>query len=172
MGCGHQCRNKCFENCTPFSKCQEKVNKHLLCGHIALVPCSVNVTGFSCPIQCTKPLDCDHPCKGKCGSCSSGRLHIACQQKCDRTLACGHICLFPCTSNCPPCTQKCNNYCYHSKCPKMCYEPCVPCREPCQWKCKHFKCTTKCGDICDRPKCDTPCQNVLKCGSSMYWVVW
>ena len=164
VGCGHCCQNMCYENCTPCSKCQEKVNKRLLCGHTALVSCSVKVTDFSCPIPCMKPLDCDHPCKGKCGSCSNGRLHIACQQKCDRTLSCGHICLFPCTSNCPPCTQKCNNYCYHSKCPKMCYEPCVPCREPCQWKCKHFKCRMKCGDICDRPKCDAPCQNILKCG--------
>ena len=164
VGCGHRCQNKCSENCTQYSKCQEKVNKHLLCGHTAPAPCSVNVNDFSCPIPCKKPLDCYHPCKGTCGSCSNGRLHIACQQKCDRTLACGHICMFPCTSNCPPCTQKCNNYCYHSKCPKMCYEPCVPCREPCQWKCKHFECTAKCGDICNRPKCNAPCQNVLKCG--------
>ena len=164
VGCGHHCQNKCSENCTPYSKCQEKVIKPLLCGHTAPVSCSVNVIDFSCPIPCMKPLDCYHPCKGTCGSCSNGRLHIACQQKCDRTLACGHICLFPCTSNCPPCTQKCNNYCYHSKCPKMCYEPCVPCREPCQWKCKHFKCTAKCGDICNRPKCNVSCQNILRCG--------
>ena len=163
-GCNHQCQNKCHEPCTPPEKCSKIVLKVLPCGHETGVPCSVSEDEFPCTSPCKMQLDCDHECNGTCGLCNRGRLHRACQKNCDRTLSCGHICRFPCTSTCPPCTQPCRNYCFHSKCPKMCYEPCAPCNEPCQWKCIHYHCTSKCGQPCNRPRCNAPCTKLLQCG--------
>ena len=160
--CYHKCQNKCFEECTKL--CKEIVTKQLPCGHKAPTECWKDVASVDCPVPCGKSMECGHDCKGTCGKCSMGRLHVACVKKCNRSLACGHICKFPCPSFCPPCTQKCQNYCYHSRCPKKCYEPCVPCREPCLWKCKHYKCTATCGEMCSRPPCNAPCDKVLPCG--------
>ena len=164
IGCNHQCQNKCFEDCTPTRICQAKVDKKLPCGHVVPTKCSIPVSSLQCPIPCNKILDCLHDCAGTCGKCNMGRLHIPCKHKCDRPLSCGHICKFPCTANCPPCTEQCKNYCFHSRCPKKCYEPCVPCREPCKWQCRHFRCNATCGEMCDRPPCEVPCKENLPCG--------
>jgi hypothetical protein len=162
--CGHRCQRKCYETCTPVEKCTTKVNKQLPCGHQSHVPCNVNESDFKCEVPCDKLLDCGHRCVGSCSKCFQGRLHMACQEKCERVLACGHLCQFPCTPNCPPCMEKCNNYCNHSQCPKLCYEPCVPCREPCEWSCPHNKCTAKCGEPCKKEKCYVACTKLLPCG--------
>ena len=164
IACGHRCWKKCHEPCGSPNACRQNVNKNLPCDHNVRVPCNVNENQFQCTVPCEKTLDCGHKCNGTCGKCCQGRLHVACSKKCNRNLACGHLCSFPCTSSCPPCRQKCNNYCHHSHCPKLCYEPCAPCREPCQWKCRHYVCTAKCGEPCNRPRCDHPCTKALECG--------
>jgi hypothetical protein len=38
-------------------------------------------------------LACKHKCKGTCGDCRTGQLHIPCQQKCERELICSHVSL-------------------------------------------------------------------------------
>ncbi|XP_022092111.1 NFX1-type zinc finger-containing protein 1-like [Acanthaster planci] len=77
---------------------------------------------------------------------------------------CGHQCTALCTRECPPCAQKCQNQCVHSKCPNRCGDPCTPCQEPCPWRCPHYRCRKKCSEACDRPPCNRPCPARLRCG--------
>ena len=162
LPCGHQCRNTCSDSCT--TKCQEKVKKLLPCEHWLTVSCFEEPSSLPCPEKCKEVLECGDVCSGTCGKCQRGRLHVKCLQKCGRDLVCGHPCKYPCASICPPCEMPCNNYCFHSKCPKKCYEPCDTCMEPCKWVCRHHKCTKPCGVLCNRPPCDHPCTKILKCG--------
>lgn len=163
LPCGHQCQNTCSVPCNV--RCMEKIKKLLPCGHTVSVSCSESPVLAICPVTCGEKLECGDMCSGTCGKCERGRLHVKCEQRCGRDLVCGHPCSYPCASICPPCEKHCNNYCFHSKCPKKCYELCTPCMEQCEWKCPHFKCTKPCGELCNRPPCDLPCRKVLKkCG--------
>lgn len=164
-GCGHKCQNKCWQPCTRPDACSALITRRLACSHTVKVQCSAD-SAVVCTEPCRKILDkCQHQCRGTCGTCSLGRLHVKCNEKCERQLNCGHTCKFPCPDYCPPCSEPCRNYCYHSKCPKKCYEPCVPCREPCKWECEHYKCMAACGEMCTRPPCNRACEKRLKkCG--------
>ena len=162
LKCGHFCQNVCSAPCS--SKCHVHIDKMLSCGHNANVPCYTKPEEIKCSEPCGEILQCEHQCKGTCGSCYQGRLHIQCSSDCGRDLVCGHICTFPCRAECPPCLNNCKNYCKHSKCPKKCYEPCVPCAEPCDWSCEHLNCTKQCGEICNRPPCNEACLKYLPCG--------
>ena len=162
LQCGHPCQRLCFQPCDHH--CSVEVEKTLPCGHRMIVACHKSIDTVMCLVPCRALLQCEHKCKGTCGCCQQGRLHIHCQSECGRTVVCGHICNSPCAAECPPCTQQCSNYCPHSKCPKLCYEPCDPCAEPCNWNCPHLQCTKKCGELCNRPRCNQPCQKRLKCG--------
>ena len=192
LPCGHNCQQKCWEckvHCPPCTEivikkikhcghdvpivchqdpskvlCQVKVSKELPCGHFREIPCHLDVQKAVCREPCSTLLDCGHYCSGECGRCNKGRLHISCRSKCKRVQVCGHLCNFPCTPNCPPCMEECNNYCVHSRCKRKCYQRCVPCSEPCEWKCEHLKCNRRCGEECDRPPCDEPCKKILGCG--------
>ena len=161
LTCGHFCTEKCGAPCTP--QCKERIIKDLPCGHRVRVSCYRPLSSIVCSKSCEEILLCEHPCAGTCSECHMGRLHKSCQSPCGRTLPCGHSCDFPCTKECPSCTQLCGNYCNHSRCIKKCGEPCVPCMEDCQWRCQHFRCTKKCGEMCDRPRCNHPCTKHLKC---------
>ena len=158
--CGHLCQETCSQVCT--TNCNARVLKYLSCGHEVVDVCYRTPDDITCTEPCSTKLDCGHPCSGTCAQCHSGRLHVQCSAPCNRTLPCGHICNFPCTSNCPPCSQPCTNYCTHSKCPKLCHESCNSCTEECPWQCEHFKCTKRCGELCDRLPCDMPCTKLLK----------
>ena len=162
LPCGHTCQKRCSEPCVV--KCPVKTGRTLGCGHDQKVPCWIAPSDYKCQEQCVTLLECGHPCPGTCSKCAGGRLHQPCSHPCERNLACGHMCKFPCTNACPPCEQRCRNYCNHSKCPKKCKEPCAPCMEQCQWQCEHHRCHKKCGDMCDRPRCDQPCKKKIKCG--------
>ena len=162
LPCGHRCPNTCSVACT--THCKKVVKKKLPCEHEVEVHCFEKVDSVVCPVECDAMLECDDKCSGSCGKCQRGRLHIKCRERCGRDLVCGHPCKYPCASICPPCEEKCGNYCYHSKCPKKCYEPCNPCMEPCRWSCPHFRCTKPCGELCNRPPCNIPCRKKLKCG--------
>ncbi|XP_077993299.1 NFX1-type zinc finger-containing protein 1-like [Glandiceps talaboti] len=162
LSCGHRCKNKCGEPCMSTDQCQEVViRSDWLCGHKVKVKCSDGPE--NCPYPCKVVLKCEHKCKGTCGKCRNGRLHLQCRKKCGRVLVCGHTCEDLCSKNCPPCKRKCENRCTHSKCPKDCGEVCKPCKEACEWSCKHHVCRKRCGQICVRPVCNEPCDKLLRC---------
>ncbi|XP_011410018.1 PREDICTED: NFX1-type zinc finger-containing protein 1-like [Amphimedon queenslandica] len=166
LECGHRCKRRCGEKCTNY-QCPELVMKMLPCGHEAQTECFHEPEDYmrQCKIPCHVELACGHLCQGKCGSCNQGRLHIPCKEKCTRILLCGHQCSSRnCASDCPPCQLKCPSSCIHGPCGHKCDSRCIPCAEPCEWQCPHHKCTKRCGDICDRPRCDEPCQLKLQCG--------
>ncbi|MCL4135375.1 UNVERIFIED_CONTAM: hypothetical protein GTU68_058133 [Idotea baltica] len=119
--------------------------------------------GEYCAATCGMTLECSHPCTGKCGECFNGRLHLNCSSKCEKALVCGHICKSPCSTECPPCQDKCFWKCAHSKCEKKCGVPCINCKEKCLRRCLHRYCKAKCGDKCSGKPCALPCLKRLKC---------
>uniref|UniRef100_A0AC34GMY9 Uncharacterized protein n=1 Tax=Panagrolaimus sp. ES5 TaxID=591445 RepID=A0AC34GMY9_9BILA len=126
--------------------------------------------------------DCEHLCKGSCGKCRNGRLHISCTKECNKILFCGHECQSKCSKVCPPCSRPCETACGHNQCGKLpvpgeqakpvrstvnskknkkgdgrkCGEPCPPCAEDCLNHCEHRKCENKCGDACSVQPCNEP----------------
>ena len=161
--CGHRCQDRCSAPCT--EQCMEIVKKtDLSCGHENTMACCA--TQKDCKVPCSTLLECEHPCAGKCGECIQGRVHVKCAKKCNRNLICSHQCKSSCTKDCPPCTEKCPRKCYHSKCDHQCGKICIPCNEPCGWECEHYKCTERCSDMCDRPRCNQPCNRKLTCGNA------
>ncbi|XP_003387579.1 PREDICTED: NFX1-type zinc finger-containing protein 1-like [Amphimedon queenslandica] len=166
LECGHRCKRRCGEKCTNY-QCRELVMKMLPCGHEAQTECFREPKDYMrrCKIPCNVELACGHLCRGTCGECNQGRLHIPCKEKCTRILLCGHKCSSNnCASDCPPCRLNCPSSCIHGPCGHKCTSSCIPCAEPCEWQCPHHKCTKICGDICDRPRCNEPCQLKLQCG--------
>ncbi|XP_049773523.1 NFX1-type zinc finger-containing protein 1-like [Schistocerca cancellata] len=173
LPCGHRCKSMCCNPCT--SQCEELVPSRIrpACGHAVEIPCylrSKELSPYStkllsrCEMPCRKVLQCEHVCEGTCGACHQGRLHLPCQQKCGRVQICGHSCNVDCAKNCPPCNQKCEYRCRHSRCSLRCGVPCTPCREPCEWRCEHSRCTKLCYELCNRSPCYEPCEKKLKCG--------
>ena len=135
------------------------------CGHLIKTACNGQRGEWPCNRPCDVTLDCGHVCKGTCGSCWSGRVHVACKEKCGRALpGCGHKCRLPCGTECLPCQEKsCGTSCRHSNCKQPCGTPCPPCSEACPWKsCRHQECDALCHQPC--PPCTQPCGKKLKCG--------
>uniref|UniRef100_A0A8C8S3M7 Zinc finger NFX1-type containing 1 n=1 Tax=Pelusios castaneus TaxID=367368 RepID=A0A8C8S3M7_9SAUR len=167
LKCGHRCSMCCGKECSV--KCLEMVMVTLKCGHSQQVKCWISVEmkhgmPVKCKTKCTVPLDCGHVCPGSCHTCFEGRFHEHCKSPCKRFLICSHKCQQPCTRECPPCQQACQNHCIHSQCKKKCGEMCISCVEPCEWRCQHYLCTKLCCEPCNRPRCDVPCTKVLRCG--------
>ena len=159
--CGHRCQKRCGEPCT--QKCQTLVKKsEWPCRHDVRVACCT--TPEDCPVRCSAQLECGHQCSGTCGECRMGRIHKRCRSKCGRLLVCSHECQDSCIKACPPCSRNCENRCNHSHCKNTCGEPCVPCCEMCGWECRHYKCSNLCGELCDRPRCNEPCNRIMVCG--------
>ena len=61
--CGHQCQNKCFEECTV--RCTVFTKKTWPCGHKNKAECHVNPLQTPCVAPCGVTLKCEHPCAGK-----------------------------------------------------------------------------------------------------------
>ncbi|XP_032369209.1 NFX1-type zinc finger-containing protein 1 isoform X2 [Etheostoma spectabile] len=164
LPCGHPCDSFCGEPCT--KRCMVKVTLKLKCGHSQQDACfyQTYTEQPECRTPCQKQLKCGHACHGTCGKCFQGRFHYPCLHKCDRLLICSHKCREPCTRDCPPCQEPCENCCVHSKCMKPCGQPCAPCIEPCAWQCPHQSCSKLCYEPCDRPPCTQPCAKTLDCG--------
>uniref|UniRef100_A0A914Q6X0 RZ-type domain-containing protein n=1 Tax=Panagrolaimus davidi TaxID=227884 RepID=A0A914Q6X0_9BILA len=187
--CGHIVSMKCGDNITPV-KCNAAVTKIWpLCKHSVETFCSSNVTALPCPYPCNMVLpDCEHLCKGTCGKCRNGRLHIPCSESCNKIFLCEHKCETKCSKICPPCSKPCETECGHSQCGnqsikgeqkkktrklynqkkgqqngRRCGEPCPPCMEDCLNQCKHRQCSKKCGDPCDVEPCFEPCTKLLPC---------
>ena len=127
LPCGHLCPGQCWEECTSF-QCLKIVKREFNCGHEIEKPCWELSTSYRCEEPCRAILECEHPCVGNCSECKQGRMHVPCEANCERIRVCLHLCQEPCTKNCPPCPEKCENRCIHSRCPKECMEPCTPCR--------------------------------------------
>ncbi|KAJ6643913.1 NFX1-type zinc finger-containing protein 1, partial [Pseudolycoriella hygida] len=166
--CGHKCKNICVVICEA-APCNEKVVVRSPCGHIVTVNCSDAKINSKLLDACTEPcgveLECGHLCKGSCGRCKLGRLHVSCNEKCTKTLVCGHPCTENCSIECPPCKKKCTNSCVHSACSFRCGDPCPPCMEKCTWCCEHLECSKLCCEPCDRELCEHPNTNLIKkCG--------
>ncbi|GIY05617.1 NFX1-type zinc finger-containing protein 1 [Caerostris extrusa] len=164
--CGHGCRAKCGESCS--IECNEMVEvQSKVCGHNLRIKCSKSedIASLlkSCKEACGVKLPCGHICTGTCSNCFQGRLHVACRKACERTLTCGHTCKSVCHLSCPPCVEKCENWCSHGKCNKECCDPCEKCTEPCGWICPHKSCTRLCWEPCNRTACEKPCPKTLKC---------
>lgn len=164
--CGHGCSKHCGEKCEV--DCRKEVSAQLKCGHTQTIRCwekrdlesGIHVR---CKHPCRASLSCGHQCSGSCDGCFQGRFHMGCTHPCKATLVCSHECSQPCTRDCPPCSNICQNRCIHSQCKKTCGERCVPCKEPCFWSCEHYQCSRLCSEPCDRPPCNIPCKKQLKC---------
>uniref|UniRef100_A0AC35GUL3 RZ-type domain-containing protein n=1 Tax=Panagrolaimus sp. PS1159 TaxID=55785 RepID=A0AC35GUL3_9BILA len=216
LPCGHPCKERCGSECTKFCKeiverqlpecghtvamkCGEKITsikcntavikKWPLCKHSVETFCSSNVTALPCPHPCNMVLpECEHLCKGTCGKCRNGRLHIPCSENCNKIFLCEHKCETKCSKVCPPCSKPCETECGHSQCGnqsikgeqkkktrklfykkkgqqngRLCGEPCPPCMEECLNQCEHRQCSKKCGDPCDVEPCFEPCMKLLPC---------
>ncbi|XP_064088896.1 NFX1-type zinc finger-containing protein 1-like isoform X2 [Macrobrachium nipponense] len=170
LPCGHKCQMRCKDPCS--TQCMARVPSNYKCprGHVIKLPCHLldKVTEEESSVYCSEPcgavLDCDHQCKGHCGACLQGRLHMACMEKCERPLVCGHICKADCSSACPPCQAACPIKCTHSRCSKKCGDLCNLCQEKCCRACNHQKCGNICGEKCSGKLCELPCPRKLKCG--------
>ena len=161
--CGHQCTELCGEKCTEY--CTEEVDRKCPRGHELKVACHIKKPeeySQFCTTLCNQELLCGDLCQALCGHCNQGRIHMPCKNNCKRPLFCGHECNKMCGQTCQ-CSDECSVKCPHFKCKHPCKEKCIPCNEPCKWKCKHFKCTKLCSETCDRPKCDKPCNTLLRC---------
>lgn len=77
--CGHKCRSICGAFCEGM-RCQEMVVAMSPCGHVVNVMCSDSANDLkllnACPEPCNVELKCGHLCKGSCGRCKYGRLHV------------------------------------------------------------------------------------------------
>lgn len=77
--CGHKCKSICSENCES-KPCLQEVQAISPCSHNVIVACSesknVHTLLNACPEPCSMELLCGHLCKGSCGQCKMGRLHI------------------------------------------------------------------------------------------------
>eukprot|EP00347_Sterkiella_histriomuscorum_P002994 403366003 len=166
--CGHNCQKYCHVDCSQ-QKCGVNVLKRLPCGHEMELKCYqtpedfVANDRFGCPKKCDVLLDCGHPCKETCGSCTKNIFHKTCEVKLDKAYQCGHVKSQFCGTLSVLCQQKCENKCIHNHCPKKCYEPCDLCLEPCLIQCEHSKCGKKCSQPCNKELCIQRCDLILEC---------
>ena len=161
LNCGHVFEGLCYkkdEKCKVLS-----VKKFPGCGHQIKLPCHEDIPA-QCAEKCNATLLCGHQCSGNCSECHQGRLHKPCAYHMS-PLPCGHPSPEICTSIAfPLCQYKCTHSCAHRKvCTHDCGKPCNPCKERCSWNCPHFKCTKKCYEMCNRPRCNHPCKQILQC---------
>ena len=165
--CGHNKKNvKCCDKIEEL-KCYKEIEKTLLCGHKQKVKCCDKIYEIACNKKCDEILPCGHKCKGTCNDCLKGTLHKKCEEICGRNLCCGHICKQKCSSECL-CEENCNNVCQHGYCDEKCCDICIPCTYPCEIKCIHSKCTKECGELCDRKPCNKRCSKLMKCKHQCY----
>lgn len=77
--CGHKCKGRCSELCDNTA-CNVMVNVKSPCEHTVSIECSNANNKLklldACTETCNVELKCGHLCKGSCGRCKYGRLHI------------------------------------------------------------------------------------------------
>ena len=180
LPCGHKrTRVKCYEaqNTTRII-CFERIQKQVPgCGHDVSIMCGKSTTSetFKCPATCGTLLPCGHACQKPCNSCRPKKqdvqamlYHAICSTACGHPyINCNHECQARCHGNmpCPPCSQKCDIACGHSRCAKQCQEPCAPCAEICAVGCLHRgQCRLPCAVPCSILPCSLRCDRLLTCG--------
>ncbi|GFO32608.1 nfx1-type Zinc finger-containing protein 1-like [Plakobranchus ocellatus] len=165
--CEHQCSGQCG-HCKLNSKhqlCKRRVHYMWPCGHLEQVRCHQKPDLFPCPHPCEAVLECGHKCRGTCGYCLQGKVHIACGSKCGKMLPCGHFCSNYCSAPCTPCSKPCPGECRHRTCKSLkanCCHICIPCGENCKRGCKCNKCPKLCSETCSIKPCDKPCTKHMK----------
>ena len=180
LSCGHNCREICGNKCT--RSCMVPCKKTLPCEHEKWMPCFKDpVVHSQCDRNCTKVLDCGHPCSNRCTDpcecnteievelecghrkwllCRMKNSPPKCTERCKRELGCGHICPGICYEDCR--IKKCETTVYkslpcgHQKrvlCPK---DPRTAfCSAPCQ---RQLGCGHRCSSVCSRPCQEVQCQ--------------
>eukprot|EP00057_Strongylocentrotus_purpuratus_P023775 XP_011678249.1 PREDICTED: NFX1-type zinc finger-containing protein 1 isoform X2 [Strongylocentrotus purpuratus] len=172
---GHKCTRNCSEPCE--TKCREKMEKQLSCGHFQRLPCLLSPSHATCRDKCERLLSCGHKCTGICGDPCKKEICVekttksnwpckhtvevrccdgpeSCPEPCNFALACGH----PCSGTCGKCRrgrlhvvcqQPCGRtlVCGHS-CESNCAAQCPPCTKQCQNRCQHSECRKFCGEAC------------------------
>lgn len=77
--CGHKCKGTCSQICDELI-CTRKVEAKSRCMHTVVIGCSDSENDSkllkACNAPCAAILECGHTCKGSCGQCQFGRLHI------------------------------------------------------------------------------------------------
>lgn len=181
---GHSCPKKCHEDC---DKCLQMVTKkYSICGHENKIPCCVDPASIPCDVQCTRKLQCGHPCTLKCGQSCDDDLckvmiknmhpqcrHITniecykkdqfiCRKKCTESLECGHQCQGDCHA-CSngrlhvPCKERCKRKLVCGHdCSDFCWNPCPPCSKRCERGCVHKR--NDCSHLC-KNMCE-PCEKM------------
>jgi hypothetical protein len=167
LNCGHICNLKCFEKCD--SQPCRKIIKFNICEHISEIECNKfeNKYQIICQQKCNKILSCGHPCRGTCGKCLQGTLHIGCEGKCNKNLLCGHRCNLHCDLECV-CTEQYHKICEHTPNNIKCGDKNYICQEQCNIGCKHNKCPRKCGQLCYIKPCNERCNSTMNCGHQCY----
>ena len=98
VGCTHECRNLCFEDC---GLCLKKVRKlRSDCGHTNSVSCYVEANSIVCSSKCGSAMVCGHTCSSACSPSGHDPLRHLCLVPCDRTPLCGHKCKKRCHEQC------------------------------------------------------------------------
>ena len=215
--CGHEQRILCSIDPEDFS-CRMKCEKILPCGHNCPKECGQECTSNfnyvksfplgrpkfwqfykdsmvynQCNENCTKLLDCGHPCSRKCKEicrcntvidvklpckhvkrvlCREKDVPIQCKERCTRKLVCGHDCPGICYEDCR--MRQCkidvvkNLPCGHQQNVTCHQDPRTAfCYAPCPRKrdCGH-KCCSVCGRLCQEVQCEEPCQKKCERGHS------
>lgn len=77
--CGHNCTGDCGKICDE-TVCEVLIEAKSPCGHTVKIECSNADNKMklfdACTEACNVELKCGHLCKGSCGKCKYGRLHI------------------------------------------------------------------------------------------------
>lgn len=77
--CGHDCKAACGAICDN-AICNESVQVPSPCGHTVTLECCDASSDLKLLNKCSEPcnieLKCGHLCRGSCGQCKHGRLHI------------------------------------------------------------------------------------------------
>ncbi|KAJ4449056.1 hypothetical protein ANN_00451 [Periplaneta americana] len=169
---GHRCKKKCFEDC---GKCIVPVLRHLPCGHIKELGCSIDYENYKCQELVEKELPaCKHSIPVLC---FKDAAKVSCIVPCDARLdECGHVCRRQCHVTEDPdhleylCHQPCprkNALCSQDHpCTKKCHEECGLC-EMKVWKvlpqCGH-KFEMHCSKQPETFECKKKCERTMKCG--------
>ena len=168
LPCGHLCPGKCSEDCNEFTCCK-MVFKHLDCAgkHSKKMPCSEDPRSVICEEDCTKNLDCGHPCPGLC---SQQCERVRCKRKVQKTFSCGHNASVQCfqteIATCmAPCRRR-KSSCKHI-CKGICGKDCsnYPCKVTIvkTLLCGH-KIQILCSQSADDVQCPDSCGAKLQCG--------
>nr|CAD7434131.1 unnamed protein product [Timema monikensis] len=186
LPCGHRCTGICNKRCD--NPCKELVTCSVspACGHIVQVPCHMQASALPSPSSeellsyCRQPcgtlLKCEHTCKGTCGECMQGRIHLRHPMCRDMSAMLQEVYLQVQTltvfkevwralhtvQEAGLWSRECQAF-NSSSSSNFLLSNSDSDAEPCSWGCVHTKCTKRYHEPCDREACIEPCKEILKC---------